>query len=548
MRRLLRSILPNLAALAVGVALALGGGEALVRAFWRNAPPVFPATDDPLMTHATDGSKEAIRFIPNVKGVWGWSRVSINSRGIRERPLPRRKEPGVTRVMVVGDSFIFGTGLRDEDTFPAQLERILNANSGGRRFEVINAGVPGYNLTQEIALAERLTEFYRPDIVLFSLIYNDTELKGFSDLGWTPVLDNYQRMDVPPENALKNRIYKMMIPPGRDGGCAGPQCAVARASRLYQFIALRFKPVFPRVREEQREIALFKSPVCQNEHLIWGRLSDNLGELSDMSRRRGFRPAVFFFTDVFMEGGPALRMREMIDAAGIPFFDLSPLWGGRNEYARRFSLGWDFHPNARAMKLAAETTAGILAEKKIIRADGLKTGFDPRRYDVGVKERDRFNRGELKRQLKRYDEIAAGFSDEIDFASGGFHPDQILYGWWGEEFSKTIGAPGVRWTAISASVALRNRARHGVVEIRGVMPPGPARRIFVDFNCSETIEAEAPGGREFALDFPLPEKFRDDEFLEVAIRADAFSHPFDFVPGSRDLRVLGVGVKGISLK
>jgi len=68
--------------------------------------------------------------------------------------------------LVVGDSFAFGDGVNDEDSWPAILERLL-----GRR--VINAAVPGFGLDQAVLRAEQLAEIYAPDIVILSFIPHD---------------------------------------------------------------------------------------------------------------------------------------------------------------------------------------------------------------------------------------------------------------------------------------------------------------------------------------------------------------------------------------
>ena len=49
------------------------------------------------------------------------------------------KPPGVRRVMVLGDSFTEGQGVKEADTYPRRLEALLNA-AGAGRWEVRNCG------------------------------------------------------------------------------------------------------------------------------------------------------------------------------------------------------------------------------------------------------------------------------------------------------------------------------------------------------------------------------------------------------------------------
>ena len=52
---------------------------------------------------------------------------------------------GVYRIVGLGDSFTFGTGVRAGETFLAELERQLAAERGAGRFEGLNLGVMGPN-------------------------------------------------------------------------------------------------------------------------------------------------------------------------------------------------------------------------------------------------------------------------------------------------------------------------------------------------------------------------------------------------------------------
>ncbi|HET9358467.1 MAG TPA: SGNH/GDSL hydrolase family protein [Vicinamibacterales bacterium] len=84
--------------------------------------------------------------------------VSINQMGLREAHTTPRRTPLVRRVVVLGDSFTFGQGVDDETLFTTQLERRLNEPQADTRYEVINAGVPGYGTGQEWLLTRRLMD------------------------------------------------------------------------------------------------------------------------------------------------------------------------------------------------------------------------------------------------------------------------------------------------------------------------------------------------------------------------------------------------------
>lgn len=77
---------------------------------------------------------------------------------------------GALRVLVVGDSFAEGQGVRGEDTFSARLDRRL-----GDRADVVNCGRRGYDFPQLAdALPARLAA-YAPDLVVYAMVLNDAQ-------------------------------------------------------------------------------------------------------------------------------------------------------------------------------------------------------------------------------------------------------------------------------------------------------------------------------------------------------------------------------------
>src|SRR6185312_6778754 len=67
------------------------------------------------------------------------------SLGFRE-PEWGPRQPGVTRVALIGDSYVFGSGVDAGDTLDRALAATLQEIAPDRRFEVLNLGVPGDNI------------------------------------------------------------------------------------------------------------------------------------------------------------------------------------------------------------------------------------------------------------------------------------------------------------------------------------------------------------------------------------------------------------------
>jgi lysophospholipase L1-like esterase len=100
----------------------------------------------------------------------------VNSLGFRGPETTRAKPAGVFRIVALGDSILFGTGVRDEDLLASVLQRRLEAD--GRRCEVLNLGVFGYDTFEESILFRRLGLGLDPDLALFVFVLNDTNAVG----------------------------------------------------------------------------------------------------------------------------------------------------------------------------------------------------------------------------------------------------------------------------------------------------------------------------------------------------------------------------------
>lgn len=101
------------------------------------------------------------------------TRVAINRQGLRG-PEIGPKAPGTFRVLALGDSFAFGVGAQEGETYPAQLQRILR--SRGMRAEVLNAGAPGFGVPDAVAWFQRWGWTLEPDVVLVTVfVANDLQ-------------------------------------------------------------------------------------------------------------------------------------------------------------------------------------------------------------------------------------------------------------------------------------------------------------------------------------------------------------------------------------
>ena len=122
-----------------------------------------------LVPHAT--------LISNDTGRGLHYRMDINSIGLRDDEVTMPKPKGRKRVLILGDSIAFGSGVEAHDRFSDLLKHELPGD-----VDVINAGVPGWGNDQELLFYERDLRRLQPDIVVLEFTGNNdvvnNELRG----------------------------------------------------------------------------------------------------------------------------------------------------------------------------------------------------------------------------------------------------------------------------------------------------------------------------------------------------------------------------------
>lgn len=189
--------------------------EVVVRLFWtRLQGPVIPLS---LKTHRISSNKTLqYELIPGSSSFEDdvWYRIS--SQGLRDREFPLQKQDGVFRIAVLGDSFTFGMAVELEETWPKQLESLLNRD---RRAEVINFGVMGYDTTQEAEALRQKAMRFHPDLVVIGYCLNDigilsrerrvlSQYRGYerflkTGIGWIDGVIKMSRLYL----LVKNRLF-----------------------------------------------------------------------------------------------------------------------------------------------------------------------------------------------------------------------------------------------------------------------------------------------------------------------------------------------------
>jgi hypothetical protein len=118
------------------------------------------------------------------------TKIHINKNGLIGKSY-EEKTDSIYRILVLGDSFAFGFGVEENETFSIKLEKLLNAGSR-QRYEVINAGVPGYGTVDQLNFLKSRGKDIKPDLVIMQFLSdNDFSENTWPANTWADVKDGW---------------------------------------------------------------------------------------------------------------------------------------------------------------------------------------------------------------------------------------------------------------------------------------------------------------------------------------------------------------------
>lgn len=183
-----------LASLALAAAATLAGLGLLEAGFRVRAGFVSPATIEtaPLGVPPPGGRARlgnivrlsadpriVYELVPGLDVTFLGAPLLTNATGFRGPAVPVARPRPAVRIVGLGDSVMFGWGVREEDTYLARLAERLRAAHPEVAWDVVNTAVPGYNTVMEIATLEAKGLRFDPDLVVLNFVGNDLGLPNF---------------------------------------------------------------------------------------------------------------------------------------------------------------------------------------------------------------------------------------------------------------------------------------------------------------------------------------------------------------------------------
>lgn len=283
-------------------------------------------------------------------------RVTVGPDGLRTHGGAHRDSAAT--VVLLGDSFVFGMGVDDSATFPAQLERELRAR--GLAVRTINAGVISYSPYQELDLLREKGLDASARVIIHGLYWNDY-------LSNDPAV----RADV---RVLADDGLFVWDAPERRGGLRDAVAALGERSALLFTLRRSAAAIRAALAGDASGTQAYERTERDLESGVVDRAGfasvwDFYTELRALAAARGFTLYAVVMPVHGIVDAPAPAdhpyarfVRQSLDSLGIPAYDAHVLWQERGAGSELF-LPYNKHLSAAGNALLAEGLGAWLAAR-----------------------------------------------------------------------------------------------------------------------------------------------------------------------------------------
>jgi len=262
-----------------------------------------------------------------------------NSRGLRGPAYLGPKAAGTTRILLLGDSFTFGSGVAEDDSiWASRLERDLR--NEGVPVEILNGGAAGLLTDSWVSVLERVKDTFHPDLILAVFFLRDGTRLGLARHFFLPI-----RQQIVQKNQ-RSRLYRYVylmrwIRDGQDR---------QRISDLYG----------------RRLIRAYTGDSAETAE--WRTAQANLRRIKTIGREIGAPVGLVVFPALIELDAPTYPFQQVVDrisafgdSLGVPKLDLLPFFRGR-EATTLWVSALDQHPNAEGHAIAANALKPFVSQ------------------------------------------------------------------------------------------------------------------------------------------------------------------------------------------
>ncbi len=287
---------------------------------------------NPAIYQADADSEISYRLIPSHVGKGYGATVTTNSLGFRSQELTSDAHP----VVLLGDSLVFGYGVKDDQTLGVDLQTLLPKQS------VLSAGVSGYNIRQERAVYEKTLKPLQPKALILVFMPNDFDETFKLDA------EGYFR----PQSDTGSLTYEERLTQQlhQTGQLHIPfKTFLQTHSALFTFLERETKSLPFRTHAAARNV--FDDPVTDAQLQAYTtdftRLTQAAGDIPKM---------LVIWPEANLHTKTRAFLKPLATQLGYTVVDLYEIYG--NSYP---SLGWDGHPNAATLQKTAEVIRDAMA-------------------------------------------------------------------------------------------------------------------------------------------------------------------------------------------
>lgn len=289
------------------------------------------------------------QLVPNLRG----GNITINSQGLRDRERNWEKPEGVRRILGIGDSFTFGYQVALNESYLKQLEKKLNRSEGSRsegKWDVINAGVTGYNMWQYLEYFRCCGYRYNPDLLIIGVFFDDFFGDPVTGAG---------------TGFLKPQRYRPL-------SFLRLVNFIRNSSEILKYryrhlIGVRW---LKSIRERRAFINNTKDGPLLNgtaDPQIYRKFETRLEKILQIAKEYHIKVLVMLIPDVIQLGHPELQgvnriLKDMCDRLGVAYLDITPAFERIKDINSLYLLPYDAHTSPKGHSIIANQL-----EKRILK-------------------------------------------------------------------------------------------------------------------------------------------------------------------------------------